>query len=788
MKKVLTLALTLSVILPAVVGGQEKKTTDVNIQGHVYEPAKLEPSDELVARLRLPEGFRVQKFAELQNPRILAVGPDGSVYVSQREPGTVAMLKDTDGDGVADVQRVVAEKEMIHGLAVHEGKMYLAAVKEVFVADIKPDGTLGPLQTIIKDLPDGGQHPNRTLAVGPDRLLYITSGSTCNECRETNPESATIVRATLDGRTRKVFASGLRNTIGFGWHPVSKKLYGMDHGIDWLGDDDQREELNELVEGAKYGWPYVYADSKLNPHNEPPKKLGLTNADWARQSKEPLLLYTAHSAPMQMAFYTGGMFPAVYAGDAFVAMRGSWNRKPPSGYEVVRVRFDASGKPTAIEPFLTGFLVPNGAPDGKDGQFARLAGVAVARDGALLVSDDTNNTIYRVSYGAQPRGSMAARQTITSMLPEANRAQSSIAVRSEAFGIEPAHPRGQLRLRARPFARALVVGRARGREVRRVDDGRPGRVGAEAVRTLARRQPPRERDKPARVFAEDREFDASGGGDAGRESHGQARLLRPAPALGRAAASLPFSGLRARRGAHVAQRLQPARAHRSHARSRAGEGRVGRHVPTQTLNDVGRRERKGETYAETRSRRYARAAHNTIGLCGDEARSTQSRDRRSASGSAWRPRRKREEHSGGGACGRKRQGRERRHAAHHSRPRGPRRRGASPPRRAGRPEREERRGPDRSLFSRRGRTRRSHTPTQAGGCVAVTHAGDGQTSDPTSRRIGCDDERSRVGLAAIVGPRALQVALGGVFELLVPLDERHLHAALLLRLAHQLDL
>lgn len=135
MKRAVTLALTLSVIFPVVVG-QETKTTDVSIQGHVYEPAKLEPSDERVARLRLPAGFRVQKFAELQNPRMLAVGADGTVYVSQREPGTVAMLKDTDGDGVADVQRVVAEKEMIHGLSVHEGKLYLAAVKEVFVANI----------------------------------------------------------------------------------------------------------------------------------------------------------------------------------------------------------------------------------------------------------------------------------------------------------------------------------------------------------------------------------------------------------------------------------------------------------------------------------------------------------------------------------------------------------------------------------------------------------------------------------------------------------------------------
>ena len=139
MKRAFTLALTLGVILTSAVGGQDKKTTDVSIQGHVYEPAKLEPSDERVKGLRVPAGFRVQKFAELQNPRMLAVGPDGSVYVSQREPGTVALLKDTDGDGVADVQRVVAEKEMAHGLFVHDGKLYIAAVKEVYVADIKPD-------------------------------------------------------------------------------------------------------------------------------------------------------------------------------------------------------------------------------------------------------------------------------------------------------------------------------------------------------------------------------------------------------------------------------------------------------------------------------------------------------------------------------------------------------------------------------------------------------------------------------------------------------------------------
>ncbi len=434
MKTIAAVLVIFVLICPLIITGQQKQTTDVSVNGHVYEPAKLEPTDERISSLRVPAGFRVQKFAEIQNPRMLAVAPDGTVYVSQREPGTVSMLRDTDGDGVADVQKVVAEKPMLHGLAIHQGKMYLAAVKEVFIADIQKDGTLGPLQTIISDLPDGGQHPNRTLAVGPDNMLYITVGSTCNACNETNPENATILRASLDGRTRKIFASGLRNTLGFGWHPVSKKMYGLDHGIDWLGDDDQQEELNELVEGAKYGWPYVYNDSKINPHGEPPPKLGLTKEDWARQSKTPLLMYTPHSAPMEMTFYTGQMFPQEYRNDAFAAMRGSWNRVPPSGYEVVRIRFDKSGKPTAIEPFLTGFLIKGGAPEGKDGQFARLAGVAVARDGALLISDDNNNTIYRVSYGESGQGSMMGKRMITMLLPETQSAPSSINVNSDAFG------------------------------------------------------------------------------------------------------------------------------------------------------------------------------------------------------------------------------------------------------------------------------------------------------------------------------------------------------------------
>ncbi len=402
------------------------------ITGNYNDTATIAPTNERIKSLKLPAGFSIAKFAEIENPRMLVVAPDGTVYVSQRTPGTLTMLKDTNGDGAADVQKVIAEKKQLHGLYIDAGKMYIVTVKEVFVADMKPDGTLGELRMIIDDLPEGGQHPNRTIAVKNNKL-WITVGSTCNACDETSPELATILTTDLNGQNRKIFASGLRNTIGFGWHPVSQKLFGMDHGIDMLGDNDQEEELNEIVEGKKYGWAYVYANAKLNPHNKPPRELGLTNEDWAKQSVNPTLLYTPHAAPMQMAFYTGSQFPAEYKNDAFVAMRGSWNRVPPSGYEVVRVRFDKSGNPTRIEPFLTGFLVKGGAPDGKDAHFARVAGTAMMKDGSMLVTDDTNNIIYRVAYNQKAMPPIMSRDDISMSLSETANSKATITVRSSSF-------------------------------------------------------------------------------------------------------------------------------------------------------------------------------------------------------------------------------------------------------------------------------------------------------------------------------------------------------------------
>ncbi len=385
-------ALSMALLAPMPATAQQGDGTDETTRVSVFKPAKVEASPQRIDALKAPRGFSVNAFATgLKNPRMLAVSSRGDVYVTRREQGDVLMLRDTDGDGVADgAPQVVATRPNVHGLAIHEDRLYLATVNEVVVAPIKGDGSVGALETLIDDLPDGGQHPNRTLAFGPDGQLYVSVGSTCNACNETNPESATVLQATPDGKSRTIFASGLRNLIGFDWHPQTGELWGMDHGIDYLGDDVQPEELNLIRRGKQYGWPHVHGRDGINPQSTPPG--GIDKKQWLAMSEPMIDGYTAHAAPMQMLFYRGAGFPSEYAGDAFVAMRGSWNRKPASGYEIVRIRY-RDGKPAGFEPFVTGFLT-----DGGRAHIARPVGLAMAADGSLLMSDDGNGVIYRVAH------------------------------------------------------------------------------------------------------------------------------------------------------------------------------------------------------------------------------------------------------------------------------------------------------------------------------------------------------------------------------------------------------
>jgi len=409
-------ALLASLAVPAAFAQLPPGDGPVPVSATVLEPSPVPYGPGTVSRLKAPLGFTVSVFASgLKNVRWLVVAPNGDVYASRRDQGDVLLLRDTNGDGQADHQKVVAQNiPFAHGLVLKDGRLYIASDKKVFVATIAADGSLDTPRQIIDDLPDAGQHPNRTLAFGPDGWLYITAGSSCNNCREPNPEAATMLRARPDGSAREVLAAGLRNTIGFDWHPVTGVLYGFDHGSDFRGDDQPPEELNEIRPNTHYGWPWCFGDRVPDRFqvNEPPNG---TKAAFCPTTQAPALTYTAHAAPIGFTFYRGAQFPPEYRTSAFAAMRGSWNRAQPSGFKVVRVVFDAAGRPERIEDFVTGWLMaPNAAlkdagPRATDAeraeasrpaQLGRLAGLAVAGDGSLLVAEDQNGVIYRVRYQA----------------------------------------------------------------------------------------------------------------------------------------------------------------------------------------------------------------------------------------------------------------------------------------------------------------------------------------------------------------------------------------------------
>jgi glucose/arabinose dehydrogenase len=399
----------------------------------VNRPELVPATEERIASLKVPSGFRINVLTRnVMGPRMLAVGPDGSVYVTSPMTSQVWRLRDENGNGNADdanertlVASVADSPALagVHGITIVGNDVYLASIKAVFSATLANGQFMG-LRQLVGDLPDGGQHPNRTLGVGPDGKLYVSVGSDCNACAETNTEHATMLRIELDGNAAanppqpahpvvahipmtvvspRVYASGLRNTIGFDWHPVTGEFWGSDHGSDGLGENLPPDELNRLSAGASYGWPYCWGDRQPDPIVDDPSMM-LSKEQYCPQTQPSVLSYPAHSAPIAFLFYRGTQFPADFAGDAFVAFRGSWNRAVATGYKIVRVHFEngmprpRGGSSSAIEDFLTGFLLDN------DHQFGRVAGLAVDATGALLVSEDSNGIIYRVAYGSGDAG------------------------------------------------------------------------------------------------------------------------------------------------------------------------------------------------------------------------------------------------------------------------------------------------------------------------------------------------------------------------------------------------
>lgn len=354
-----------------------EKTTITNY------PAHLEYSTALASGLKVPKGWKAEAAAKgLGKPRMLYLGSSGQLYVTRRDAGDVLMLQDKDGDGVFEDMVRVADFPGVHGITSKDGKMYLCNNNKVLRYAINNDGTLAKVaDTLIKDLPSGGQHANRTMDFGPDGKLYISVGSVCNDCKESDKETAAMLQVDPVILKRNLYASGLRNTIGFDWHPKTKEMWGVDNGGDTKGEDWPPEELNKIVMGGNYGFPFAYGNKVVDESREDP--VGNTKEGWAKNTQAAIMEFTAHSAPIAFAFFEEEQMK----GDALVCWHGSWNKLKPSGYKVELIKFDSKGKPSGSEDFLSGFLVGGE-------RFGRPAGIAITPKGQVYISDDANGIIY----------------------------------------------------------------------------------------------------------------------------------------------------------------------------------------------------------------------------------------------------------------------------------------------------------------------------------------------------------------------------------------------------------
>lgn len=348
-------------------------------------------AQELREKIRLPKGFRIAVFAKglRRKARFMAFDAKGNLYVTLARSGRVAVLPDRNKDGRADsVIPFATGLRSPHGIDIRDGWVYIGETGGVVrLKDLDGDLRADLKERVVRGLPTGG-HWTRTVRFGPDGRLYVSVGSSCNVCVETDPRRAAVVRYAPDGREEEVFAAGLRNSVGITWRPGAgeggtNEMWAVDNGRDWLGDNLPPEEINIVRPGRHYGWPYCYGN------RVPDAKYGRKDF-CARKTEPPVFKMQAHSAPLGLAFYTGKMFPADYRGDLFIAFHGSWNRTVPTGYKVVRVRI-RDGKPAGIEDFASGWL------DGFK-VHGRPTDVIVGPDGALFVSDDGTDRIYRISY------------------------------------------------------------------------------------------------------------------------------------------------------------------------------------------------------------------------------------------------------------------------------------------------------------------------------------------------------------------------------------------------------
>jgi glucose/arabinose dehydrogenase len=339
-----------------------------------------------------PAGFHVNLFAEdFKRPRFLTTAPNGDIFLADTGAGQVIVLRDPQRTGGASQREVFAENlKLPFGIAFHDDYVYVGNTGEVvrFKYDKQTSKRTGEAEHIL-DLPPGGGHYTRTLAFSKDgQHLYISVGSSGNIEIETDQRRAAVLVCDPDGKNSRIYASGLRNSVGLAVEPVTGAAWSAVNERDELGDNLPPDYLTSLKDGGFYGWPYSYIGGNVDPRIQPQRP------DLVAKAIIPDVLLGAHVAPLQFAFYTGTQFPESYRGGVFLAEHGSWNRASRAGYQVVFVGFKDGKAAADPVPFLTGF-VPNPAGPDVNG---RPVGITVAPDGALLVSDDGAARIYRISY------------------------------------------------------------------------------------------------------------------------------------------------------------------------------------------------------------------------------------------------------------------------------------------------------------------------------------------------------------------------------------------------------
>jgi len=355
------------------------------------------------ASLKVPNGFEVSEYAEgFDNPRYLLTAPNGDIFVTESGPGRVRVLRDTDGDGKPDLNKVfVTGLRQPFGLA-----FYPPGPDPKFLYAANTDGVVrypyenGDLETKaepekITELSGGGHltgggHWTRDIVFAKDgSKLYVSIGSRSNvdeNDSDVENERARIFVMNPDGSDKRVYASGIRNPVGLAVEPETGALWTSANERDGLGDNLVPDYITEVKKGGFYGWPWFYIGNHPDPRHA-----GNPHSDIAGDILVPDVLVQAHSASLKLVFYTGEQFPPDYRGDIFAAFHGSWNREVPTGYKVVRVPIEGGKAAGGYEDFLTGFMTPDGTVWG------RPVGLTVAKDGSLLVSDDGRNVIWRVS-------------------------------------------------------------------------------------------------------------------------------------------------------------------------------------------------------------------------------------------------------------------------------------------------------------------------------------------------------------------------------------------------------